>query len=199
MSDRIDRRIRNERLLPLAVALTLLMIGAAGFVAWYRLAGVAQPAVPAAPAGGVSAPAPRAEEPAAITVFAPREGGLAAGRVPVKRQPDAQAQAQQAIEAVLADSRALQSPALVGMRLRACFLDGAGTAYVDLALVSPAGIRASARDELLALYALVNTLTQNVGEVRQVRFLVEGREAQTLAGHIDLTKTFTKRMDLVKQ
>ena len=54
-------------------------------------------------------------------------------------------------------------------------------------------------EELLALYAMVNTLSQNFEEIRQVRFLVDGREAQTLAGHIELSRKFTKRMDLVKQ
>jgi hypothetical protein len=41
-------------------------------------------------------------------------------------------------------------------------------------------------------------LVQNVPEVRQVRFLVDGREVQTLAGHIDLSRSFGKRTDLVK-
>jgi hypothetical protein len=46
---------------------------------------------------------------------------------------------------------------------------------------------------------MVNTLSQNFEEIRQVRFLVDGREVQTLAGHIELSRKFTKRMDLVKQ
>src|SRR5574337_1181042 len=54
--------------------------------------------------------------------------------------------------------------------------DQAGTAYVDLAPAAPGGIRASARDEMLAVYAVVNMLTQNLEEVRRVRFLIDGRE-----------------------
>ena len=54
-----------------------------------------------------------------------------------------------------------------------------GTAYVDLGRGRPGGIRGVGRDELLAVYAVVNTLTQNFEEIRQVRFLIEGREAQT--------------------
>jgi hypothetical protein len=60
-------------------------------------------------------------------------------------------------------------------------------------------VRASVWEELIALYAMVNTLSQNFEEIRQIRFLVEGREVQTLAGHIELSRKFTKRMDLVKQ
>ena len=51
---------------------------------------------------------------------------------------------------------------------------------------------------LLALYAVVNTVTHNVPEVRQVRVLLDGREAQTLAGHADLSRSFAKRADLVR-
>jgi hypothetical protein len=60
-------------------------------------------------------------------------------------------------------------------------------------------VRASAWEEQLAIYALVNTLLQNFEEIKQVVLLLDGGEAQTLAGHMDLSRTFTKRMDLVKQ
>jgi glutamate-1-semialdehyde aminotransferase len=94
----------------------------------------------------------------------------------------------------------MQSPVLRELRLRALYLDASWTATVDLAAASPNQneIRASAEEELLAVYALVNTLTQNFPEVRQVRILMDGREAQTLAGHIDLTRAYVKRTDLVK-
>jgi hypothetical protein len=69
-----------------------------------------------------------------------------------------------------------------------------------LSPVAPAQkeLKASVEGELLAVYALVNSLTQSIPEVRQVRFLLDGREAQTLAGHIDLSRSFVKRTDLVK-
>jgi hypothetical protein len=60
-------------------------------------------------------------------------------------------------------------------------------------------VRASAWEEQLAIYALVNTLLQNFEEIKQVVLLLDGGEAQTLAGHMDLSRTFAKRMDLVKQ
>ena len=46
---------------------------------------------------------------------------------------------------------------------------------------------------------MVNTVMQNFYEIKGVRFLVNGREAQTLAGHVDLSGKFQKRMDLVQQ
>ncbi|HSQ77452.1 MAG TPA: GerMN domain-containing protein, partial [Nitrospirota bacterium] len=73
------------------------------------------------------------------------------------------------------------------------------TAYVDISSAQQNGATASAWEELLAIYSMVNTLMQNFEEIKQVRFLLEGKEAQTLAGHIDLSRKFDKRMDLVKQ
>ena len=51
----------------------------------------------------------------------------------------------------------------------------------------------------MAIYAVVNTLTQNFEEIKEVRFLLDGREAQTLAGHIDASVFFSARPDLARQ
>jgi len=138
-------------------------------------------------------------EPITITVYYPVNGILLAGAVSVKRQPDTQAQARETLAAAFSDQRAAQTAVFRDIRLRAFYLDGQGTAYIDLAPSHLRDISASAWEEFLALSAMVNTVMQNFDEIKQVRFLMDGREAQTLAGHIDLSRTFTKRMDLVKQ
>jgi len=139
------------------------------------------------------------DETIALTVYYPMDGILVAETVSVKRQPDSRSQAREAVAAILSDRRSLPAPALGALRLRELYIDAAGTAYIDLSPVPPDGVRASAWDELLATYALVNTLQQNFEGIRQVRILLEGREAQTLAGHIDVSRAFSRRMDLVKQ
>jgi len=198
MSERIDRRIGSNRLLPVTVAAILALAAAAGFFAWHHAAAPAPPSIQAnaAPSAVLTN---RADQPLTVTLYVPGVAALSAGLVPVRRQPDTQAQAREALNAGFADLRALQSRVLKDIRLSGFFLDAAGTAFVDLSPVQQGGVRASAGEELLALYAVVNTLTQNFEEIKQVRFLVDGREAQTLAGHIDLSRPFTKRMDLVKQ
>jgi hypothetical protein len=145
-----------------------------------------------------SAPVARPDEPFTATLYQPAEGRLISGAATVKRQPDVQLQAREIVAAVLAGA---QSGVLMELRLRALYLDETGTAYADLSPASPAQkeLKTSVEGELLAVYALVNSLTQNIPEVRQVRFLLDGREAQTLAGHIDLSRSFVKRTDLVKQ
>ena len=42
--------------------------------------------------------------------------------------------------------------------------------------------------ELLTVYSIVNTITQNIEGIRRIQMLVEGEEIESLAGHLDLTK-----------
>src|SRR5574337_1057181 len=183
MPDRIDRRINGNGMLFTVVLIIFAIATAAGIYVW-RISRA--PAVPLQDQTRSSAVSPRSDDPLSVTAFVPLNGKLSPGPLTVKRQPDTQAQAREMLTTVLADQRMRSAPVLNEMKLRAFFLDQAGTAYVDLAPAAPGGIRASARDEMLAVYAVVNMLTQNLEEVRRVRFLIDGRESQTLAGHIDL-------------
>lgn len=185
----------KNRLLPI-VALALVAVLSAGALLWWRMR-ASPPATSA-----VQQPAAvtfRLNEPLVITLSVPVDGLLAAVQAQVTRQPDTQSLAREALAALFADPIGSQAPVLKDLRLRGVYLDAAGTGYIDLAPVEQREVRASVWEELIALYAMVNTLTQNFEEIRQVRFLVDGREVQTLAGHIELSRKFTKRMDLVKQ
>jgi len=50
----------------------------------------------------------------------------------------------------------------------------------------PSGIE----PETLTLLAVIGTLHDNLPAITQVRFLVDGRQQETLAGHADLTRTY---------
>jgi hypothetical protein len=193
MSERIDRRIGNNSLI---AAVVLLFSGIAGIALWFFLKAPA-PAPPIQPPA--AAEIVRSEEPLSVPVYMARNGILSAEQKAVKRQPDAQSQAREILNAVLDGAREISAAPLKDVNVRSFFLDAEGTGYVDLNPTTENGIRASAEEELLALYAIVNTLTQSIEEIRRVRFLVDGREAQTLAGHIDVAKPFVRRTDLIKQ
>ncbi len=175
------------------IAVLVVLAAAAGAYLWYRSSAVSSPSVPA-----MRIPV-RFDEPLAVTLDLPGGGALTPQITTVKRQPDTQSQAREVLTALLADQRAAQSPVLTGLRLRALYVDAGGTAFVDMVPLSAAGVKASAWEELLGLYAFVDTLTGNFEEITRVRFLLEGREVQTLAGHMDLARTYTKRTDLVKR
>jgi hypothetical protein len=200
MSARNDRRLPGSGTLAAVVLAAVLLAAGIGGYLWLRTAGAPQPAPVQRQETGPAAPVEKPNEPFMATLYLPAEGRLNAAVVAVKREPDIQLQARETIAAVLAGDRGGKTAVLKDLQLRALYLDAAGTVYLDLLPVAAGQkeIRASVQEELLAVYALVNTVAQNFPEVRQVRVLVDGREAQTLAGHIDLSRSFAKRMDLVR-
>ena len=199
MPERIDRRIGHNQLLFGVVVIIFVFAAAAGIYIWSLTRSSSVPRNTVVPDPSALAQPPRLDEQLTIALYFPFDGMLVSRAVAVKRQPDEQSQAREILAAMLGDQRAAQTALLKDVKLRELYLDASGTAYVDLASVQQKEMRASARDELTALYAVVNTLLQNIEEIKRVRVLLDGREAQTLAGHIDLSRAFSKRMDLVKQ
>jgi hypothetical protein len=65
-----------------------------------------------------------------------------------------------------------------------------GTAIADfseaLATATPSGIES----EQMAVDSITRTLEANVPQVRWLKILIHGQEVDTLAGHLDLTRTF---------
>lgn len=84
--------------------------------------------------------------------------------------------------------RPLISPFPAGTTLRAIYLTAEGDAFVDLSRHASAGHPGGSLDELFTVYALVNALVSNVQEIDAVQILIEGREVDTLAGHVDLRR-----------
>jgi hypothetical protein len=196
-----DRAIQDNRLLLVIIVGIVLVAAAGGLFLWTRMNALDAAQKQAEQDTGPSAPIQPAfrNEPLTVTFFYPQDGMLASGTAPAKRQPDAQAQARETLAAVFSDQRAAQAAVFRDVKLRAFYLDPSGTAYIDLTAGQQTEVRASAWEEQLAIYAMVNTLMQNFEEIRQVAFLVDGKEVPTLAGHMDLTRKYGKRMDLVKQ
>jgi spore germination protein GerM len=74
--------------------------------------------------------------------------------------------------------------------VRAVFLAADGTAYLDLSSEAQSGPSLGVRGETLAVYSLVNSITSNIPQVKQVKILIQGQEVETLNGHADLTSRF---------
>ncbi|MBC7339263.1 MAG: GerMN domain-containing protein [Firmicutes bacterium] len=52
--------------------------------------------------------------------------------------------------------------------------------------------------EALAVAAIVNTLTE-FPQIRQVQILVEGKQVESLAGHVDVSRPLTRNEKLIKR
>ncbi len=85
-----------------------------------------------------------------------------------------------------------------GTALNAFYITRDGTAYVDLSdkirRAHPGGIKS----ELFIIYSIVNSLILNIPEIDAVKILIGGRDAMTLAGHIDLRFPFKANLLLIR-
>jgi spore germination protein GerM len=115
--------------------------------------------------------------------------------VPYAEQPVDQAR--EIMNAQLAPAVApLVSAVPVGTALRALFLTENGQAYVDLSRDVSSAHPGGTLDEMLTIYTIVHALTFNLPAVTAVQLLVDGKEVDTLAGHVDLRRPLAKNLQL---
>lgn len=72
------------------------------------------------------------------------------------------------------------------VHLRNAFLLPEGQAVLDLAVDQ--GLAFGSEEEMTIVASLVDTVLQNVADTTRVRILVNGEPAETLGGHVDLTR-----------
>lgn len=72
--------------------------------------------------------------------------------------------------------------------LRQLWIRSDGTAYADFSGDLAAGMTGGSEDEILAAYAIVESLASNIPSIRRVGILVDGREKETLGGHLDIRR-----------
>ena len=78
--------------------------------------------------------------------------------------------------------------------LRGAFLLPDGTAIVDLGGPTLTnGWGAGSHQELMAIYSIVQTVVANFPEARRVRVLMNGSPAETLGGHVSLSRAITPK------
>jgi len=86
-----------------------------------------------------------------------------------------------------------------GTTLRAFYVTERGDAFVDLSGDVVRGHPGGSLNELLTVYAIVNAVSANLPAARRVQILVDGKEADTLAGHVDLRRPLSRNDSLVRE
>lgn len=86
-----------------------------------------------------------------------------------------------------------------GTTLRALYVTERGDAFVDLSSEARTNHRGGALDELFTVYTIVDALTVNLPAITRVQILVDGREVDTLAGHVDLRHPLRKSVQWVAE
>jgi germination protein M len=93
------------------------------------------------------------------------------------------------IELVRGPQTGLISTIPQGTDVREVFLDEKQCAYVDFSRIITQNHDGGTTGELVTISSIVSTLTQTFpNKIRKVRILIDGREARTIAGHIDISK-----------
>jgi len=178
----------------------LLVLAAAVFLATRGLpASGRRPAPGPAAAAAPAAPAPPGRKIKARLFYVAEDGlRLTSVERDVAYGESADEQAREIVAAQIAPVvEPLVSAIPPGTTLRAVFITKSGDAYVDLsreARVGPGGTV----DELLTVYTIVNALTVNLPAVTAVQVLVDGKEVDTLSGHVDLRRPLVKNLTWVQ-
>jgi hypothetical protein len=197
-----------RRALPVAVIAAVAIIGAwvlfVGLPRWYRPTPVVESTAP-------STPPPNAERKITATLYFIAEDGMYL--VGVQREvPFGDPLAEQARRIVIAQLAAAPEPIATavpaGTALRGIFVSErecdatAATckrdAFVDLSSEARTKHTGGALDELFTIYAIVNAVTVNLPTISRVQILVDGKEVDTLAGHVDLRHPLEKNLKWVR-
>jgi len=190
----MDRRTA----IPAAIAVFGLAAGWVlffGLPKWYGARQARQSTSAAAP----TLPAGQAVRRITATLFYISEDGMSLA--PVQREVPFGAsvadQARAIVEAQIAASPPLVSAIPGDTKLRQVFVTERGDAFVDLSGEVTAKHAGGALDEVLTVYSIVDALTVNLPAITRVQILVDGKEVDTLAGHVDLRHPLAKSMDWV--
>ncbi|MDY6955024.1 MAG: GerMN domain-containing protein [Thermodesulfobacteriota bacterium] len=106
----------------------------------------------------------------------------------------------QIVEALVAGPEGPLTPTIpAGTRLLAVYLADHGTVYLDFNRAITENHPGGTLSELMTIFSLVNTLALNISEVKAVKILIGGREAETLAGHVDIRFPFRPNVLMIRK
>jgi spore germination protein GerM len=182
-----------------AAALATAALAIAG--AWILFVGLPRWYGPKPPAPVAAAAPPAAERKITATLYYVSDDGTEL--VGVQREvpfgEPVTEQARQIVEAQIAPATPpLASAVPAGTTLRSLYLTEKGEAFVDMSADVRTKHTGGALDEIFTVYTIVNVLTVNLPAIQRVQILIDGKEVDTLAGHVDLRYPLQKQLKWVK-
>ncbi len=180
--------------------LALFLLLFVGLPRWYGRRTQISPSSTAAAAAAPAAPAPPGRKIKAHLYYVAEDGMRL---VSVERDvPYGEGPVEQAREIVAAQVAPVVDPLVsavpAGTSVRALFVTEKGEAFVDLSKDVVTAHPGGTINELLTVYTIVNAVTENLPAVTSVQLLIDGKEVDTLAGHVDLRRPLTKNLTYVQ-
>jgi spore germination protein GerM len=116
----------------------------------------------------------------------------------IPREKEPEEQAQEMVKALIAGSKT----GLVGTfpektELKSVKVEGGDMLVVNFRESLTANHPGGSAAEMSTIYSLTNTLIVNIPGIKRVKILIEGRERESLKGHIGLRHPFTMNRELI--
>lgn len=187
----------RRRLVQIAIAAALV-----GLIAWGVNAGLERMVSPRPAPSEPAAAATASTAHITATLFYAAQDGQAL--IPVRREvPLADGVVAQGRQILVALLQAAPEPYVsvipAGTMLRAFYVTERGDAFVDMSAEISSAHPGGSFTELLTVYAIVNAVTANLPAIQRVQLLVEGKEVDTLAGHVDVRRPLVRDPSLVRE
>jgi hypothetical protein len=172
-----------------AVVMIILALGM-GFYAWRMRGGASQPE--SASSQPVAPPVSGPTEQVTLYIAYDDTGVLRGQTARIPLPAGRQERAEELLRAVLDVYLGKSSPHLLGAgsEVRNIYLVDPGLAVIDLNSAFADGHRSGVLVEELTVASLVETLAANIPGITRAKILVDGKERDTLAGHLDLTNFY---------
>lgn len=133
-----------------------------------------------------------------IRVYYPLKDRLVMEERRVRRQPSTAAMAGSVIEEFL-KGPSIEQDSLVpeGVRLLSTFVGKDGILYVDLSDEMRRNFQGDAYAELLLLKGLYESVISNIAGIEDIKVLIEGKEIESLGGHISILYPLKNTVTLI--
>ncbi len=185
--------------------IALLIITLAGVSFYYNLRKriqefVQRPAEPPQPYLATGPVISDSALPKKVRLFFPsreREGFLMSEEREIRASELGSIEAKQIVAELIRGPGSAGGPALPReTKLRELFILREGLAVVDFTKEVSSNHPGGITQELASVYSIVNSLTQNVAGIKNVQILIEGTDAETLAGHVDISRPIAEDLSM---
>jgi len=137
-----------------------------------------------------------------VTLYFSEEEGeyLVGEKREIPKKESVEEEAKEAIIELIRGPRGELIPTLPSQtELLGLQLDQRGLARVNFNRALTQNHPGGSSAEMMTVYSVVNSLTSNFPTIKRVQFLVEGKQVETIAGHLSLRQSVPPKPDLIKK
>jgi len=118
----------------------------------------------------------------------------------IRKRDEVEEEVQEVIRELIKGPKGRLLPTLPSQtELLSLQLDDKGIAKVNFSRALSKDHPGGSSAEMMTVYSVVNTLIINFPVIKRVQFLVEGKEIESITGHLSLSRPIASKPDLIKK